>query len=162
MESLFQALNIAFTIEDKVKLINLIKKNKSNVIFQFNLKLLIRNIAYELIEMLGRFDLGLCSQLIALYQSCSNAIEIEQIVEKSSIDPKNSLLISYLHMARFYQKLNVPYNSLNSPIVKQILDGTKAKFNAFKYLTVNANHFNLCKDLPPNCLLIVIQHNHSR
>ena len=115
-----------------------------------------------MIEIVGRYDLSLCSQFIALYQSCSNALEIEHIVEKSSLDPKNSLLVSYLHQMKFYQKMNITCNVLNSPIVKQILDGTKSKFNALKYLTVNSNHFNMCKDLPANCLVIIIQHNHSR
>lgn len=47
MECLLQAQNLAFSLEDK------------------NLS---RNIAYELIEFVGRFDLNLCSQLIAFYQ----------------------------------------------------------------------------------------------
>lgn len=147
-----------------------------------------RDISYELIELIGRFDLQLCTQLISLYQvgainmcvfksnsikfhglffflfeqSCSNALEIEQVVEKSSVDPKNSLLVSYLHQQNFYQEKAVTYNSLNSPLIKQLLDATKLKFNAFKYLNPTINHFNLSKDLPHNYLVVIMQHNKAK
>ena len=58
--------------------------------------------------------------------------------------------------------MNVTYNIMNSPVVKQLLDGTKNKFNALKYLNVNSNYFNLTKELPANCLVIVLQHNNLR
>ncbi len=47
MESLLQALNLAFVLENK----------------EF-----IRDITYEIIELVGRFDLQVCTQFIALYQ----------------------------------------------------------------------------------------------
>lgn len=47
MESLFQALNIAFVLENKEY---------------------IRDITYEIIELIGRLDLQVCTQFIALYQ----------------------------------------------------------------------------------------------
>ncbi len=53
-------------------------------------------------------------------------------------------------------------NSLNSPVLKQILDATKLKFNAFKYLNPTANHFNLSKDLPTNYLIVILQHNRTK
>jgi hypothetical protein len=56
--------------------------------FSIEEKPLIRNVTHELIELFGRFDSQLTSQLIALYQSCSNSIDIEHVVEKSSLDPK--------------------------------------------------------------------------
>lgn len=89
-------------------------------------------------------------------------IEAERIVEKCSQDPKNSLLTGCLNQIKFYQQLNVEHNTLNSPIVKQLIDLTKSKLTAFKYLTVNPNHFNLSKDLPLNYTLLVLQHNSSR
>jgi hypothetical protein len=47
IEILFQAQSIAFSIEDKA---------------------LLRDISYEMIELFGRLDIQLSSQLIALYQ----------------------------------------------------------------------------------------------
>ena len=137
-EFLLQALSLAFAIEEKR---------------------LARSVIQELIELLGRFDSLLTSQLIALYQSCSNAIAIEAVIKKSSIDPKNSLLTGYLHQMSFLKKINVKTNMLNSPVAKQLLDATRASFNAFKYLTVNASHFTLQQSLPNNYTLFVMQHN---
>ena len=119
-ECLLQALNLAFSIEEKP---------------------LIRSVTYELIELLGRFDAQLTSQLIALYQSCANAIDMEAIIEKSSLDPKNSLLTGYFHQVNFFRKSNLKSNILNSPVVKQLLDATKSNFTALKYLNVNSMHF---------------------
>lgn len=51
---------------------------------------------------------------------------------------------------------------MNSPVVKQLLDGTKNKFNALKYLNINLNHFTLVKELPANCFVVVLQHNHLK
>ncbi len=141
MDALFQALNIAFSLENKA---------------------LIREISYELVELIGRFDLQICTQLIALYQSCSNGLEIEQVVERSAADPKSSLLVSYLHQERFFQSKSVSQNLLNSPVVKTVLEATKARFNAFKYLNPTVNHFNLSKDLPANYLVVVMQHNRTK
>lgn len=47
MESLLQALNLAFVLENKEY---------------------IRDITYEIIELIGRLDLQVCTQFIALYQ----------------------------------------------------------------------------------------------
>jgi hypothetical protein len=71
-------------------------------------------------------------------------------------------LVSYLHQVKFFQKMNVTYNIMNSPVVKQLLDGTKNKFNALKYLNINVNHFTLVKELPANCFVVVLQHNHLK
>ncbi len=141
MDALFQALNIAFSIENKT---------------------LVRDISYELIELIGRFDLQICTQMIALFQSCANGIEIEQVIEKSAKDPKSSLLVSYLHQEKFFQSKSVTLNLLNSPVIKSVLDATKAKFNAFKYLNPTLNHFNLSKDLPANYLVVIMQHNRTK
>ncbi len=62
----------------------------------------------------------------------------------------------------FFTAKNVAQNTLNSPINKQLLDGIKSKFNAFKYLSVQMNHFNMSKDLPSNYNLLIIQHNTSK
>ena len=137
-ECLLQALSLAFSIEEKS---------------------LIRSVTFELIELMGRFDSQFTSQLIALYQSCSNAIDIEHVIEKSSLDPKNSLLTGYLHQINFLKKVNLEKNCLNSPIVKQLLEATKANFNAFKYLNVNSSHFTLQQCLPSNYTIFLMQHN---
>lgn len=84
------------------------------------------------------------------------------MIEKSSLDPKNSLLVSFLHQMKFFQSKSVTQNILNSPIIKQTLDATKLKFNAFKYLNPTINHFNLSKDLPANYLVLVMQHNKAK
>ena len=62
----------------------------------------------------------------------------------------------------FYSAKNVTQNALNSPIIKQLMDGIRSKFNAFKYLNVQMNHFNMSKDLPSNYNLLIIQHNSSK
>lgn len=95
-------------------------------------------------------------------KSCSNSIEAEHIVEKSSTDPKGSLLVGCLSQIKFYKNRSVRYNALNSPIVKQLLDVTKSKMNAFKFLSVNANLFNVTKDLPLNYTFLVLQHNPAK
>jgi hypothetical protein len=84
------------------------------------------------------------------------------VIEKSSLDPKNSLLVSLLHQMKYFQNKSVTQNLLNSPIIKQTLDSTKLKFNAFKYLNPTLNHFNLSKDLPANYLVLVLQHNKTK
>jgi hypothetical protein len=63
---------------------------------------------------------------------------------------------------KFFQRLNVTHNSFSSPVVKQILDATKMKFNTFKFLNPTVNHFNLYKELPGNFLIVVLQHNHAK
>jgi hypothetical protein len=67
-----------------------------------------------------------------------------------------------LHQLDFYKKQQARHNSLNSPVVKHILENTKNKFNASKYLNINPNHFNLTKDLPNNYTFLILQHNKSR
>lgn len=89
-------------------------------------------------------------------------IEAERVVEKSSLDPKNSLLTGCLNQIKFYRERNIKRNLLNSPAIKQLIDFTKSKLTAFKYLTVNPNHFNLSKDLPLNYTILVMQHNPSK
>ena len=78
------------------------------------------------------------------------------------MDPKNSLLSGYLNQLKFFKKTSVTTNSLNSPIVKQLLDSTKASFAASKYLTITQNHFNLTKDLPTNYIILIMQHNQNK
>ena len=112
--------------------------------------------------MVGCYDTQLTAQLIAIYQSCVNGTKIEEIIRKSSIDPKNSLLTSYFHQADFFEQSNATSNSLNSPVIKQLLESTRNKFNAFKYLTITSNHFNFNKDLPINYLLFIMQLNQQR
>ena len=130
-----------------------------NLAFQLNDKLLSQRISSEMIELVGRYDMNLCSQLIAFYQSCTSIIEAERIVEKSSLDPKNSLLTGCLNQIKFYERRHIKHNSLNSPVVNQLIDLTKSKLTAFKYLTLNPNHYNLSKDLPLNYTILVLQHN---
>ena len=115
-----------------------------------------------MIEMVGCYDTQFSAQLIAIYQSCTNGIKIEDIIRKSSIDPKNSLLTSYLHQLDFFKQSNVTNNSLNSPVIKQLLESTRNKFNAFKYLSVTSNHFNYNRDLPINYLFFIMQLNQQR
>lgn len=72
------------------------------------------------------------------------------------------MLTGYLNQMKFYKKQNVTQNTLNSPITKQILEMTKSKFNATKYLNINLNHFNFSRDLPPNYVVLVLQHNEAK
>ena len=99
---------------------------------------------------------------MALYQSCAAGVEAEQILEKSSADPKASVLVGYFNQMSFYRELNVSHNVLNSPLVRALLDATKQRFSAFKMLNVSPNHFNYTKDLPANCVLLVLQHNKAK
>lgn len=62
----------------------------------------------------------------------------------------------------FYRRINVSHNVLNSPLVRALLDATKQRFSAFKMLNVSPNHFNFTKDLPANCILLVLQHNQAK
>ena len=112
--------------------------------------------------MVGSYDTQFTAQLIAIYQSCVNGLKIEEIIRKSSIDPKNSLLTSYFHQADYFKQSNATSNSLNSPVIKQLLESTRNKFNAFKYLSITSNHFNFNKDLPINYLLFIVQLNQQR
>lgn len=141
MECLLQSLNLAFGVDDKE---------------------LIANISYEFIEMIGCYDPALCGQFIALYQSSVNAMRIEQIVEKSSMDPKGSLITGYLHQLKHFKKLNTTRNALNSPVVAKMLEMTRSRFNAYKYLSPSATHFTLSKDLPTNYLLFIVQLNQRK
>ncbi|CAF0832143.1 unnamed protein product [Brachionus calyciflorus] len=141
IECLLQALNFAFSTEDK--------ENG-------------RKILYELIELIGKFDMNICSQFIAVYQSFATSIEAENIIMKSSLNPKNSLLTGYYNQLKFFSKKNTKENTLNSPIIKQILDLTKSKFNATKFLTINSNHFNYSKEMPSNYIFLVLQHTEKK
>ena len=124
------------------------------------LKCLIRDVTWELLDLMGRFDPSLSAQLAALYQSCSLAVEAEQIIEKSSADPKASLLVGFFNQIKFYKNLNISHNVFSSPLVRSLLDATKSRFaSAFKFLTTSTNHFNLSKELPPNTTVVILQHN---
>lgn len=87
---------------------------------------------------------------------------MEQIVEKASLDPKNSLITGYLHQLKFYSSIQVETNALNSPIIKQILDLTKSRFNAHRLLQITGAHFSLSKDLPSNYTVLLLQHNQQK
>jgi hypothetical protein len=75
----------------------------------------------------------------------------------SSLDSKNSLLAGFMHQSKYYKQMNVKNNCLSSPLINELLNGTKNKFNAFKFLTINSNHFNLSKELPNGYILLIMQ-----
>jgi hypothetical protein len=87
---------------------------------------------------------------------------MEKIVKRASLDPKSSLLSGYYHQLSFFANSNVSQNMLSSPIVSQTLQLTRDKLPAFKFLTMNPNHFTCIKDLPPNYTVLVLQHNNKK
>ena len=129
--------------------------------FQLDDKALVRDTSHELIELVGKLDTACSAHLVALYQSSAQALELERVARKSCSVDADSLLAGYFHALDEQRARHVRHNALNSPVVRQLLDLTRAKFNSLRHTSLSANHFALVKDLPANYLLLVMQHNVS-
>lgn len=141
MECLLQALNLAYQTQDKQILVK---------------------ISYELIEITGRLDLQLCSQFIALYQSCLQAIDMESLLESCLFNPKESLLAGYIHQMNYLKKNQIKTNVLSFPLIQQLSDAMRNKFNALKNLKISNNHLTLAKEFPNSYTFLILQHNQDK
>lgn len=87
---------------------------------------------------------------------------MEKMLAEFLEDPKDSLLAAYVHQLDYFRKIHVTKNTLNSPLVSQIGDAVKNKFQCLKNLSISAEHFNYCKELPSNYVILMLQHNASK
>ncbi|CAD5115467.1 DgyrCDS4439 [Dimorphilus gyrociliatus] len=111
----------------------------------------------ELVECLGQFDPGLCSQYLSLRQSCEASLYCENLLKRALVDPTQSQLAALLKQRDDMLEKDLIFNSKMGPSYRSIMQQLDEKFIAWKRLRVSTHHMDLIKDLPPNITCVVLQ-----
>ena len=112
----------------------------------------------ELVECFGQFEPALSSQYLSLHQSCAASLYLEDLLMTALVDPRSSQQGALLHQRRNLLRNHVTTNKGNGPVMEQVLQQLE-HCNAWKRLSVNKDHVDLLKELPPTYNIVVLQHS---
>ncbi|XP_043912815.1 cilia- and flagella-associated protein 46 [Protopterus annectens] len=115
--------------------------------------------AIEMVELLGQFDSLSAAQYLALYQSCTAAMMMKDVLLAATSDTSNSELAALLHL--HCQRREAKDRGENG-FLKMVEERISAISMAWNNLIVQSQHLNYLNDIPPDLSLLILQHSQDR
>ncbi|KAM9325060.1 LOW QUALITY PROTEIN: cilia- and flagella-associated protein 46 [Gastrophryne carolinensis] len=148
-----------------------------NVAIENNLMDVLSAASLEICSCFGRFDPLVASTFLALHQSCSCCMMMEELVLTATRNTSSSQLAALLHLLKYLQKKGdqgplqklVKQKLANTSKVRTHTTGHYGAFHSrspscivWESLQISAQHFNIFNDLPPNFNVLILQHSEDR
>ena len=112
-----------------------------------------------LVNLIGQYDNPICAQFLALYQSCSASIYLQNLLEESQKNPHSNRLAALLHQRKHLLKKDLKSNFSSSNIFGCLSHCLQTEWQAWKRCQISANYLAFQKEFPPNFYFVILQHS---
>lgn len=112
-----------------------------------------------LVNLIGQYDNPICTQFLAMYQSCNASIYMQNLLEQSQNNPRSNRLAALLHQRKHLLQNDLKNNFSNSNIFGCLSHCLQTEWQAWKRCQISANHLCFQKEFPPNFYFIILQHS---
>ncbi|XP_069467509.1 cilia- and flagella-associated protein 46 isoform X2 [Ambystoma mexicanum] len=112
----------------------------------------------ETVSCFGNLDPGSAGQYLALHQSCSASIMMEEILLTATSNTSSSQMAALVHLHRHLKEKG----DFTSSIFKGVEQRLTAISKAWENLLIQSQHMNIVNELPPNFNVIIMQHSEDR
>ncbi|KAM4702837.1 cilia- and flagella-associated protein 46 [Rhinophrynus dorsalis] len=107
---------------------------------------------------LGQFDPISSGLFLALYQSCSTCLMVNNVVCAASCNTSNSQFAALLHLHQYLQEKG----DSKSRLLRSIEHRLSSTSKVWENLNINLQFFNIINELPVNFNVVVLQHSEDR
>ncbi|XP_078269822.1 cilia- and flagella-associated protein 46 isoform X2 [Rhinoraja longicauda] len=125
-----------------------------NQALQSNLKDILAEASFNMVQCFGQFDPVSASQYLALYQSCVASIMLKGTLIKTGYDTSSSQLMALLHLQQKLEKDGTMKNMLGTVNTR-----LSTSFKAWKNIIIQAHHLSFLSEFPSNFNIIILQHS---